>query len=216
MNLFDANVSAATGLYNDARNFKTFTGAPNEGSLSSNQDATYVHRAGGRRSLRWLFGVAAATVPVLTVTPPYRGWFATPAVPALSYAFSSWVRPDNIVDSSITVGLRLRWLDAAGAQISESSGGDTAVTGWTQLSCIATAPALTAYVEPRWVVTGSTVTTGGSVYIDEPLLEQDSVVNTWAAGTGVRPVEILSLPEVVPFDARFRIGTALDLRELSV
>jgi hypothetical protein len=56
---------------------------------------------------------------------------------------------------------------------------------------------------------------GGSLYIDEPMLEQDSVLNEWAVGAGIRPVEIVALGEAVPFEARFRTGTAMTLRELA-
>jgi hypothetical protein len=64
-------------------------------------------------------------------------------------------------------------------------------------------------------VTGSTVTVNGSIYIDEPMLEQDTVLNDWAPGTGLRPVEILSLTDSVPFNARFRQGASMVLRELA-
>lgn len=215
-NLFLPNQSAATGLYNEARDFQTSTGAANEGSLSSNASATYIHRAQGSRSLRWLFPVAAAVTPVLIASTAYRSWGGIPGVAGLSYAFSSWVRADGIVDSAITLGLRLRWIDSAGATISESSGGNVGITPtWTRLSVIGTAPAGTYFVEPRWVADGSTITIGGSIYIDEPLVEQDSVLNDWAPGTGVRPVEIVDLGEGVPFEARFRTGVTMTLQELA-
>jgi len=47
------------------------------------------------------------------------------------------------------------------------------------------------------------------------MLEQDSVVNAWAPGTGIRPVEITDLNDAVPFEARFRQGLTLNLRELA-
>ncbi len=215
-NLLQANQAAAGSLTYDASSWATVTGASNEGAVSANTSATYIHRTGAPRSIRWLFAVAAATVPVLRFSSPYRSWYGIPAVPGLPYSFASWLRADGVVDSSITTGLRLKWMDAAGAQITENTNGDTAVTAtWIRQTLTATAPAGTAYVEPRYVITGSTVTTGGSLYIDEPLLEQDSAVNSWAPGTGVRPVEIVSATETVPFDVRMRKGTALELRELA-
>jgi hypothetical protein len=216
-NLLMPNQSAAGGLTNDASQWKTLTGAANEGQLSANSDPTFIHRTRGTRSLRWLFNVSAATVPVLLFTTPYRNWPGIPAVADLPYSFASWMRADGIVDSSITAGIRLRWLTAAGAEISETSSGNLTVTGtWQRITATGTAPANTAYVEPRYVATGSSITTGASLYIDEPLLEQDSVVNDWAPGTGVRPVEIVGLPETVPFDVRMRTGLSLELRELAV
>lgn len=209
-NLLLPNQSGTTQQYNDARHWLTFNG-----TLSSNADPVYVHRFGARRSLRWLWDVAAVTNPILEVTPPYRNWFGTPVVPGLSYAFSAWVRPDNIVDSSITFALRIRWVDAAGAFISEIDGGSTAVTTWTRKSAIGVAPVGAVYAQPIVFVTGSTVTTGASLYFDEALFEQDTVVNDWAPGTGVRPVEILSLGESAPFSSRFRTKTTMVLRELA-
>jgi hypothetical protein len=79
---------------------------------------------------------------------------------------------------------------------------------------MATAPAGAAYVKPVWIVTGSTVAAGGSLYIDEIMLEQDNVVNSWAPGTGVKPVEIVSLMDTVPFNARFRVAPVMTLREV--
>jgi hypothetical protein len=78
----------------------------------------------------------------------------------------------------------------------------------------ATAPAGTAYVRPIIVADGTTITTGASLYLDEMLLEQDSAFNSWAPGSGTRPVEILSLTDVIPFDTRFRRAVNMTLQEL--
>lgn len=215
-NLLMANQAAAGSLTYNADGWATVTGASNEGTLSANSNTTFIHRAGAPRSLRWLFSVSAATVPVLRFTVPYRSWYGIPAVAGLPYSFATWLRADGTVDSDITVGLRLKWMTSAGLEISESSNGNSSVTGtWVRQTVTGTAPANTAYVEPRYVVVGSSVTTGASLYLDEPLLEQDSVVNTWAPGTGVRPVEIIEAPETVPFDVRMRSGISMALREVA-
>lgn len=213
-NLLQPNQAASGGVFNDARQWATLTGAANEGAISAS--TTFLFRPGGSRVIRWFFNNVAATAPVLRFTSAYRNWFAVPAVPGLPYTFASRLRADGTVDSNITTGLRLRWLDAAGAQISETSGGDVAVlAAWQRLTVTGTAPANTAYVEPRYVATGSSIIVGASLYIDEPNLEQDSVANDWAPGTGVRPVKIVSMPEQVPFEARMRTGIALTMREIA-
>jgi hypothetical protein len=215
-NMLLPNQASATALYYDARHWATSTGAANMGALSSNTVTTQIHRTGVLRSLRWLFAVTAATTPILGFTFPYRSWHGFPVVPSLSYAWSAWVKPDGVVDSNITLAVRLRWFDAAGVQIgADVSGGDTAVTTWQRLSVLGVAPSNAAYVQPIFAALGSSITNGASIYIDEPLLEQDTVVNDWAPGTGLRPVEILGLPEIVPFASRFRKGLALTLRELA-
>lgn len=212
-NMLQGNQSSATAKWMDAREWTT--SATNNGTPSSNSNSTFIHRTGSPRSLRWLFSVAAATTPELALSYPYRSWFGFPVVAGLPYAFSAWLRPDGTVDTSITAGLKMRWVDAAGVQISDLDGGQTAITAWTQKTCLGTAPAGAAYVQPRVVATGSSITTGGSLYVDEPMLEQDTVVNDWASGTGLRPVEILSLTDTVPFASRFRTGITLTFRELA-
>lgn len=214
-NLLLPNQAGACMVYGDTTGFATVTGATNEGTLFTNITATFLHRTGTRKSLQWQFTTAPIAAPVLKMSAPYRNWYGIPVVPGLSYAWSGWLRPDGTVDTSITASLRIRWLDSAGAQLSESSGTVTALTTFTQLSVIAAAPAGAAYALPVVVADGTTVTTGGSLYLDELLFEQDTVVNTWAPGTGSRAVEILSLPDTVGFEARMRSGCDMVLQELA-
>lgn len=214
-NLLMPNQAGAGSLYGDTTGFATSTGATNEGTLFVNSTATFLHRTGAPKSLQWQFTTAPITAPILKLSAPYRNWYGIPAFPGLSYAWSGWLRPDGTVDTSITASLRIRWLDAAGATISESSGTVTALTTFTQLSVIAVAPAGTFYAQPIVNVDGTTVTTGGSLYLDELVFEQDTVVNTWAPGTGVRAVEMLSLTDAVTFEARMRTPCDLVLQELA-
>jgi hypothetical protein len=121
-----------------------------------------------------------------------------------------------VIDTSITMAIKLQWVDAAGAFVSEISGGDVVMAaGYVRHSVVGVAPAGAVYCKPIFVATGSTITTGASIYIDEPLLEQDTVVNDWAPGTGLRPVEILSLTDLLPFAGRFRKGVTMVVRELA-
>lgn len=211
-NMLLENVSSGTNKFMDTRGW----GTPTHGAISSNNNAAQVHRTGATRSLRWLWVSApGAVTAVLGLSSPYRSWYGYPAVPGLSYAFSSWIKPDGTVDASITGSVRLRWIGPTGTQLSEITGGDVVTTAWTRHSVVGVAPAGTAYVQPVWVVTGSTVAAGGSLYIDEPLLEQDSVVNNWASGTGLKASEILGLSEGVPFNAMFRKNIELELQELA-
>lgn len=209
-NMLLPNQASATSLYGDARHFSA-----SNGELSTNLITAYVHRPGSLKSLRWLWSGAAATTPVLSMKYPYRSWFGVPVVPGLSYAWSSWIRPDNVVDSSITVEMKLDWYGPTGSFISGVTGGLVATTGWLRHSTVGVAPAGAAYARPTWSVTGSTVTAGGSLYIDEPLLEQDTVVNDWAPGVGLRAVEILDFADIATFNARFRRAATLTLRELA-
>lgn len=211
LNMLLPNQASATNLFADTRNFTVTLGA-----LSSNSTATQVHRTGATRSLRWLFASApGVSTPTLTLSPPYRSWYGHPVVPGLDYRFSAWLKPDGVIDTSITAAVKLRWLTAAGADLTLLTSGDTPVTAWQRLSTGGVAPAGAAYVRPTVVLDGSTVAAGGSLYVDELLLEQDTVVNNWAPGTGLRPVEMLDLTDAVPFNARFREGVTMTLRELA-
>lgn len=213
-NLLPANVAAASGLLT-VGSVDTISAGGGDGSPGYNADPAFIHRSSGWASLRWRWAATPSTNPVLGVQPQFRNWFGHPVVAGLPYAFSSWVTVDGVTETNATLSMRLGWLDAAGAQLSESTGGNVAVTTWTRLSVIATAPVGAVYCAPRWVALGSSLNSASTLYIDEPLLEQDSVVNEWAMGTGIRPVEIVALGESVPFETRFRTGTTMTLRELA-
>jgi hypothetical protein len=214
-NILPANVAAATGMTLDATDL--YTDTINNGVVGSNSTSTFLHRATGSRSIRWYFTDPVITpVPLLKVRPQFRNWAGIPVFPGLQYTFSSWVRVDGTVETSADVGSYLRWMDATGSVLSTTTLTPAARTStWTRMTSTGTAPAGAAFVDPNWVLTGTTMAVGGSVYIDEPLLEQDSVANDWAPGTGIRPIEITALPESVPFEARFRTNVQMGFRELS-
>lgn len=213
-NLLLPNQSAATGLFNDTTGFATTTGLTSAGTLLSS--TAQIHRTTGVRSLRWQFTVAAAATPTLYMVAPYRNWFGIPVQIGLSYAWSVWARPDSVVDTSITMRTNIEWYDAAGGLLSTTAGSNVVMNaGYVRVSVIGTAPASAAYARPICVADGTTIITGGSIYIDEFLFEQDTVVNNWAPGVGARAVEILGLPEIAPFEARFRKSISMTLRELA-
>jgi hypothetical protein len=215
-NLLPANVSAVTGVTSLPNpDFIFPTSGAGQGSIGQNVLSQYIHRASGWASLRWIFNSTPDAAAIITASPQFRNWFGHPIVAGLPYAFSSWVTVDGIVETNATVSLRLGWLDKAGTELSESASSSTAVTTWTQISVLATAPANAVYVVPRWRVDGTTVAVGGAIFIDEPMLEQDTVVNTWAVGSGIRPVEMIALGESVPFETRFRSNVKMSLRELA-
>jgi len=211
-NMLMANQAATTNVLYDTTGFKTSTALAAEGTLFSS--TTLIQRPGATRALQWSFPVAAATTPVLLLNAPYRNWYGYPVVQGLSYIWSCYLAPDGVVDTSITGSVRLRWLDSGGNFISEAASSTVAITTWTQLSATGTPPVNAVYCQPAVVLTGSTITTGGSLYMDSMQLEQDSIVNPWAPGTGMRAVEILSLTDTVPFDAKWRAPITMVLREL--
>lgn len=209
-NLLLPNQSSSTSMRADAEHW-----VPDNGVVLSNGMASQIHRPGQPRSLRWFWSGSASVIPKMSLVYPYRAWHGFPVVPGLSYAFSSWMKPDGIVDSSIECGIRLAWVDVAGNVLYEDSGGNHTTTAWQRHTVVGVAPPTAAYVRPHWIVTGSTVSAGGSLYIDESLLEQDTVVNDWSPGTGLRAVEMLDLTDSPVFNARFRADISAVLRELA-
>lgn len=216
-NILMGNIAAATSMYYDTREIYTLTGAADMGDLISNKaGGTTQHNPYSVRSLQWRFLATPATSPTLTFGVAYRSWYGYPIVPGKSYVWSFWARPDGTVDTSVNLTARIKYYSAAGVEVADATGGDTVVSGWTRVSCTSVAPSNAAYCMPRIIATGSTITTGASIFFDEFMLEQDIVVNDWAPGTGNAAVEIISLTEQVPFDANFRQEVTMTLRELAV
>lgn len=211
-NLLTPNQAAAGGVWNDARGFTP--GAPTQqGAAFANADATHIHRVRSRRSIKWALTGTMATTPILVLDAAYKNWFGVPCVVGLPYTLSLWVKSTG--DTSITATVRMSWRNTVNTQLSESATGSITINGtYTQYSITGTAPANAAYVSPRLSITGSSVTTPADIYLDDLMLEQDTVVNTWAPGTGVNPVGILGLSDTVPIDARFRESPTLALREV--
>lgn len=215
-NLLPPNVAAAGGIYSNTTDW--IAGATGNGTILVNSLSTHVHRMNGFRSIRWYMNPAVLNAfPVIEVAPMYRSWPGMPVVPGLPYSFSAWMKPDGVVDTNITCAMKLEWKDITNTPIgAQESSGDIAITTWQRLSVGANAPSSAAYVRPFWVATASTILADSSLYLDEIMMEQDNVVNDWAPGTGVRPVEIVSLTENVSnFASRFRTGVQMEVRELS-
>lgn len=219
-NLLLPNQASATNTLYDTTGWKTANNLASEGSLFSNSDATFIHRTGATRSLRWQFPITLSVRPTLVPVIPYRNWLGIPVVAGLPYTYSLWVRADGIIDSAIGTRIRIRWTDGAGATVGTDADSPvapayTTVTGtWQKFTCTGTAPAGAFWGTPGLVVDDTTITLGGSLYVDEPLFEQDSVANAWAPGAGLRAVEILSLTDTAPFETRMRRAATMTLQEL--
>lgn len=213
INMLTVNQSSATSERNSATGFTT--ASDSHGTPQSNALTTHVHRAGAPRSLRWRFTVAAATNPLLTLDSVYSGWFGVPVRPTDSYVWSAWVKPDGTVDASIQVEAKIQWRDALGvATGAEASGGVQTVAAWTRLVCAGVAPAGAVYASLRFVGVGATITTGGSLYIDEMQFEMGTAVSDWRPGTGVYPMSTVGLGEAVPWASTWRSAPTLTLREV--
>jgi hypothetical protein len=195
-NMLTANQSGATSETNDASNFTmTATG----GSLAS--ELTTVKR--GPRSLKWVTGAAAS--PVLSLDSPTVDF---PGIPVAIRAYSFGVQA-RAIGANVTLAARLTWLDKAGATLSTAAGNGTAVASgaWTAVKVAnAVAPAGSAFVNCTLAATGS-----GGAYLDElQLVEGVDVDTSWAPGTGVPAVDVVSLSDKPPWGfTQYRTGPVL-------
>lgn len=215
VNMLTANQSSATSLKATVEGFSSF--AANHGTAMTNTNPAHIHRAGAPRSLEWRFTVAPFTAPKLDLDAVWSGWFGIPTVPGRTYTWSCWVKPDGVIDASIQVEAKIQWRDAAGVIVgAEATGSIQTVTGWTRLICTSTAPVGSAFGSPRNVAVGSSITTGGSLFIDEPQFEDGSAATDWLPGTGSYPVETLGVGGEAPWAAVWRTGVTMVVREVDL
>lgn len=207
-NMLTDNQSGATSVTNDTTGF---TAAGTGGNLAS--ESVIVKR--GPRSLRWNFATATPASATVSLNTPSRDF---PGIPVAIRAHSFCVQA-RTAGAGVTLQARLTWLDAAGATISSSTGNATpAVSGaWTAVKVVnATAPAGTAFVLASVVATVATITAGAAVLLDELQLVEGAVADPlWSPGTGVLPVDVMSLNESPPFGfSQYRTGPTLVLQEV--
>lgn len=128
----------------------------------------------GTKSLKVTATATSAVAAYTSITP---GGGATPAVAGQKYTASAFVLAGGTVRS---VACNIVWLNAAGGTISTSAGGaaNDSATDWTVFSCVATAPALTAYATIQITVAATAV--GEVHYIDGVALFAGSIYY-WSA-----------------------------------
>lgn len=208
-NMLTANQSGATSETNDSSNF---TVAGTGGSLGS--ESAIVKR--GPRSLKWTMAIGTPATASVSLDSPSLD---LPGIPVAirSYAFQVQARAGG-TDPSVTLQAKLSWLDATGAALSSSTGNATACASgaWTAVSVAAIAPAGAAYCNASVVASGATVTAGAIVYLDElQLVEGTAPDAVWTPGTGVLPVDVVSLSEKPPWGwTQYRAGPVLVLQEV--
>lgn len=209
-NQLTANQSSATSLMNSADNF---TVAGTGGVLSSS--SALVRR--GPRSLLWTLSVGNPATATVSLDPPTTDWPGTP-VASRQYSFGFWAQTQ--VDASVTLRAVLTWLDAAGNTLSAATGSPTAATtsGWTQITVTGTPPASTAFVNASISASGSTISAGAKVFMDQFQLNEGASVDTsWTPGTGVFPVIPISLSEQQQWMfPDYRVGPVLLLAEVGI
>jgi hypothetical protein len=190
-NLLTANQSAATSVLDDTTGFAA-AGA-GEAIASS---ATLVER--GPKALAWSMPNPLIT-GLLRLTTPNPAWLGFPVVAGLTYRWQYRARgagTDPIVEHTP----KLKWMDAAGATLSTSSGSaaSTSSGAWSTLFVQAAAPAGAVYAEPQVQATIASVSGTSTQYLDKlslaiPTSYDDGTI--WRPGSGVPLVSLLAMPE---------------------
>lgn len=185
INALSANQSSGCEPFADTSGFSVAGGSGEVLAAST----TFAYA--GSRSLKWSLP-ASVTSGILTLTAPgsMYGW----PTHAGSWTFSSYVRTGASGDTSFSVALALRWLDATGAQVSETTASNTTVTtAWQRLTVTAAPPATAVYVSPRIKVTGG-VTAVADLHVDQAQLQLGGAATTWRPGEGL-PLVSMTRPK---------------------
>ncbi len=169
----------------------------------------------GPRSLLWTLP-SSPTGAILTFSAPAPlvGW----PLPSATWSLSIRVRL-GAGDSAVDLAAALRWLDATGAQVSETVG--TTVTAgtsaWSLLTVTAPPPATAVYLTPRLKATAATITSTAGVHVGQAQL-QIGPVSAWRPGEGPNLVSIAKLREVAQLttDTEQRHDIALTLADLAL
>ena len=188
-NLLTVNQSSSTSQTNDTRDF-TVSGTG--GTISS--DASLA--TSFPRSLKWSFATTTPGSASLLLDKPSSIW---PGIPVTNrqYAFAC-----NAIGGPVTVALTIKWMDLAGATLATSTGTAvaTSTSAWTPLLVTALPPANAVWAQCGLAPTLATIAAGESVnFTAFQFVEGSQPDANWAPGTGVYPVQVMSIPEQYGF-----------------
>lgn len=120
-------------------------------------------------------------------------------------------------DPIVTLTPQLQWLDASGEVLSTTSGTPTVTNASTAVTMSVSSfpPANAVWVKPLVAATAGSISAGAAVWLDQFQLEAGTAPTTWRPGTGVLPVQVVSLPEAWPWGwPDYRSGATLVLQEV--
>lgn len=185
-NLLTVNQSASTSATNDTRDF-TVSGTG--GSITSDATLTTPFP----RTLKWSFATSTPATASLLLDKPSSVW---PGVPIVNRPYTFWCM---VIGGPVNFQLTLKWMDLAGATISTSTSSmfTSSATNWLMVSLRAlTVPATAQWVQAGIAPDVSTIAAGESLFFTSFMLHEGSVADdAWSPGTGVYPVQVVTLPE---------------------
>lgn len=162
------------------------------------------------RTLKWSLP-AAVGVGILTLSAG-TGLLGGPVPAGSAWTLSCRIRTGASGDTAVDTRLALQWLDAAGAQVSETLGTQVTIgTTTVQLTASGSAPASAVYAVPRVKVSAGSVSAVADLHLDELQLQPGSQVTAWRPGEGPALVSLTSPREVVEL-----VGASEQRRTISV
>lgn len=191
-NLLNYNQSSATSATNDTRQF-TVTGTG--GSLSSVASLSTPFP----RVLGWTFGTTTPASAQVILDKPSSVW---PGIPVYPRPHTFWMM---VLGSGGTVDFQLRveWMALDGSVLStvNSSTFTSSLTIWQMVMLrLVTPPANTCWARLTINPNVATITSGDVLFFSSLMFnEGDEPDAQWAPGTGIFPVQVLSIPEQYGF-----------------
>lgn len=202
-NMLTVNQSSSTAETNGVENF---TVAGTGGAIVS---STTAHR--GPRSLLWSFSISSPASALLYLDPPAADW---PGIPVVNRSLVFWFY-GKASGTAITLTARLDWLDENGAAVSSTSGTGVSVgtSDWTQVHVAGTPPATAVYVNCTVVGTSGTIAANDAIRLSEFMLHEGTAPEAWSPGTGVHPVQVMSLADAYTLWPAYRNQPVFALEE---
>lgn len=209
-NLLSVNQSSGTSDSNTADGF-AFSGGSGQAFSSSP-----LNGQGLPRSMLWTSTATAPSVAQMRLANPSPEWPGWPVI-GRPYSFGFWVTGGGS-DAAVDFTPSFDWLDAAGALISTTTGPTFTTSTTPQLVKIENAnpPSTAVWCQPYMPATGATISSGTLLYFAKGQLNEGSTLDKdWSPGTGLLPVQLVSLGDVWAFlDPTFHKSPGLVLQEV--
>jgi hypothetical protein len=204
-NMLAVNQSSCTSASNDTREF-TVSGAG--GSLSSDSSLSTPFP----KTLKWSFATTTPASALLSLDKPSRapGWYG---MPVMSRPYVFWCM---VIGGPIDITLTITWYNLAGASVGTSTTTvTTSTTDWKRPFVTATPPVGGVWALCTVAGVVGTITAGESVNFSSFMFHEGTSPETWAAGTGIYPVQVMGLPEKYGFaEPMMLVGPTMTLQEV--
>lgn len=204
-NLLTVNQSSATSAIGGTNDF-TVAGAG--GSIASDTTQATLFP----NTLKWSFGTTTPATALLSLNKPSTVWPGIPVIAPRAYTF--WF---SCLGGPIDTIAQIVWYNITGGVVGTVSGTTvtSSTTVWKTISVTAIPPATAIWATVQVAPTAATIASGESLYFSNFMFQEGSQPEAWAGGTGVYPVQLISMPEKYGFaEPGMLVSPTLILQEL--